>query len=171
MNDTFKEKAIEILKFFTNRLFILAAVLTVSFGVLVVNLFERQIVYGDYSPPQVWTFERVRPYNAPRGEIFDVNGRPLAVNIPVFVVMLDPTEVFTVAAAHDSLDLNQAFLLFMEIMARNDEEMHIDAEFIISDTVPRVFTVTSESTQRRWKYDLLINVDYDAPQAYEALMA
>ncbi|MCL2854238.1 MAG: penicillin-binding transpeptidase domain-containing protein [Defluviitaleaceae bacterium] len=169
MNE-YKEKIIDTLKFFTNRMFVLAAICIVGFGALVVILFQRQIVEGTYHVPTVSTFARTISANAPRGQIFDVNGRPLAVSIPVFTVMLDPSVVFSEIWGQD-FDLNEAFLLFMQIMQRGGEEIRVDAEFIISQTTPRIFTVSSEATIRRWLNDFHLDGDLTATQAYTALLA
>ncbi|MDR2167066.1 MAG: hypothetical protein LBE35_04345 [Clostridiales bacterium] len=165
----YREKILEILKFLTNRLFILALVLLVGFGVLVAELFERQIVHGTYRIPVLNTHERAIPINAPRGNVFDVNGRPLAVSIPVFAVVMDPSTIFDVAA-DGNFDLNEAFLLFMEIMERNNETLSIESEFFISDTIPRGF-FASEATRRRWLRDLNIDEDLTAARAYDELLA
>jgi len=168
MNE-YREKVFEILKFFTNRMFILAVVVALGFGVLVSQLFQRQIVEGTYHIPVTNTFARTIYANAPRGQIFDVNGRPLAVSIPVFTVMMDPSVVFDAVWGRE-FDLNEAFLLFMDIMESGGEEIRVEAEFIISDTTPRIFTVTSEATQRRWLNDFGLNQELNATDAYNALM-
>ncbi|MCL2236049.1 MAG: hypothetical protein FWB98_06390, partial [Defluviitaleaceae bacterium] len=107
MNE-YREKFVEVLKFFTNRMFLLSVIVAVGFGVLVAQLFQRQIVEGTYHVPVVNTFPRAISTNAPRGEIFDVNGRPLAISIPVFTVMMDPSAVFSEIWGQE-FDLNEAF--------------------------------------------------------------
>jgi len=167
-----KEMLVNIWNFITNRLFVLTLLLGAVFVYMVSALFDIQIVQGTYHVPVVPTSQRVIFDNAPRGEIFDVNGRPLAVNIPIFTVSMDPSIIFDVAAsAENSNDaLNSAFMLFMQIMAANEQEILIDSEFLISQTLPRTFSA-SEATQRRWKNDLGIDAEYSAAQSYEALLA
>ncbi|MCL2236334.1 MAG: penicillin-binding transpeptidase domain-containing protein, partial [Defluviitaleaceae bacterium] len=85
-----------------------------------------------------------------------------------FTVMMDPSAVFSEIWGQE-FDLNEAFLLFMDIMEGGGEEIFVDAEFIISGTTPRVFTVASEATQRRWLDDHRLDGDLTATQAYAAL--
>lgn len=165
----YKEKTFELLKFFTNRMFILSVVVALGFGVLVSQLFQRQIVEGTYHIPVVNTFSRTIYTNAPRGQIFDVNGRPLAVSNPVFTVLMDPSVVFDAVWGRE-FDLNEAFLLFMQIMERGGEEILVEAEFIISETTPRIFTVSSVATQRRWLNDFGLDQYLNATEAYASLM-
>ena len=161
-----KEKIFAIIKFFTNRLFLLSAAFCVIFAVLVVNLFEVQIVRGHIPERHVETHERIVHTNAPRGEIFDAHGRPLAVNFPVFTVMLDPS-------VHQ-FDVGYSFRFFIELMHHHGETISIDSEFFITEAVPRSFTA-SEGARRRWMLDLGINEDIieaglDADGTYAILL-
>ncbi|MCL2576200.1 MAG: penicillin-binding transpeptidase domain-containing protein [Defluviitaleaceae bacterium] len=164
-----RENIMNVLRFFTNRLFILALVMLFGFGFLVVRLFDIQIVEGTYHVPSTNTSQRVIRDAAPRGEIFDINGRPLAINQQVFAVIMDPSLIFDVVAGSGDFDLNDAFLMFVQIMRDNDEEINIQSEFLLSDTLPRLFS-SSEATQRRWKNDLGIDAEYNAEQTYAALL-
>ena len=160
-----KEKIIEIARFFTNRLFLLSVAFCVIFAVLVAALFDLQIVRGHIPTRQEQTFERTVQTNAPRGEIFDVHGRPLAVNFPVFTVMLDPSV--------EQFDAIYSFRFFIELMKHHDEEISVDSEFRITQTQPRQFT-GSEAVRRRWMLDLgideeIIDAGLDADGAYAIL--
>ena len=161
----YKEKIFEIAKFFTNRLFLLAAAFCVIFAVLVAALFDLQIVRGHIPVHQVQTFERTVQINAPRGEIFDAHGRPLAVNFPVFTVMLDPSV--------EQFDVGYSFRFFIELMRIQGEEISVNSEFFITETAPRQFTA-SETARRRWMLDLgideeIIDGGLDAEGAYAIL--
>jgi penicillin-binding protein 2 len=161
----FKEKFFEIAKFFTNRLFLLAAAFCVIFAVLVAALYDLQIVRRYIPTHDVQTFERTVPINAPRGEIFDVHGRPLAVNFPVFTVMLDPSV--------EQLDAGYSFRFFIELMRTHGEEISVNSEFFITEATPREFTA-SEAARRRWMLDLgideeIIEAGLDAEGAYAIL--
>jgi len=168
----YKEIFSNILRFITNRLFVLTVLLGLTFIYLVSTLFELQIVQGTYHVPVVPTSQRIIFDNAPRGEIFDVNGRPLAINIPIFTVSMDPSIIFDVSSGSQNSNeaLNTAFLLFMSIMENNGQEINIDSEFLISTTTPRTFSA-SLPTQRRWKNDLGIDEEFNAAESYEALLA
>ncbi|MDR2183997.1 MAG: hypothetical protein LBE55_07455 [Clostridiales bacterium] len=162
----FKEKFFEIAKFFTNRLFLLSLAFFVIFAGLVVALFDVQIVRGLPVRHHEETSERIVQINAPRGEIFDANGRPLAINFPVFTVMLDPSVY--------QFDPGYAFRFFIELMNYHGEEISINSEFLITQTTPRSFTTASEAVRRRWMLDLgideeIVDAGLDAEGAYAIL--
>jgi len=161
-----REKIIEITQFFTNRLFLLAVGFFVIFAILVATLFDLQIVRGHIPVRHEEFFERTVQINAPRGEIFDAQGRPLAINFPVFTVMLDPSV--------EQFDVGGSFQFFIELMRYHGEEISIDSEFRITQTPPRSFTTESEAVQRRWMLDLrideeIIDAGIDAEGAYAIL--
>jgi len=160
-----KQKIIKMANFFVNRLVILGAALCVVSVVLVVALFDLQIVRGFTHVPHVPSFERRFHTNAPRGEIFDAFGRPLAVNIPVFTVMLDPSV--------RQFDPNYSFQFFIDLMQRHGENIAVDSEFLITPSRPHAFTA-SATAQRRWMRDLgidaeIIDAGLDAEGAYAIL--
>ncbi|MCL2397163.1 MAG: hypothetical protein FWC93_03765, partial [Defluviitaleaceae bacterium] len=168
----YKEKIFDIFRFFTNRLFILAVLVVVVFVLLVIALFDRQIVNGHIAVARVSTFTRRIYTNTPRGEIFDAHGRPLAINIPVFTVMLDPSVALD--RTENQPTPNESFMFFMDIMGRHDEEIFVDSEFLISADAPRTFS-SSAAAQRRWMLDLHIDEDLvdsglTADEAYDILL-
>ena len=166
MSEDVKENILKVLRFFTNRLFILSAIAVVVFAILVAALFDRQIVSGYRAEAQIRTSTRTMYVNAPRGQIFDMHGRPLAINIPVFTVNLDSSIPQT--------DANASFMLFMDIMARHNEDISVQSEFLINNAVPMTFT-SSPAAQRRWMLDLgldeeVVDSNPTAAQAYALLL-
>jgi len=166
MMDDFKEKFLETIKFFADRLFLLAVAFCLIFAGLVAALFDVQIVRGHIPVRQETTFERLVPINAPRGEIFDAHGRPLAVNYAVFTVMLDPSV--------EQFDADYSFRFFIDLMHHHGEEISVNSEFIITQDTPRIFTNASPNVQRRWMTDLgideeAIEAGLDADEAYDIL--
>ena len=79
---------------FEGRLTALVAVIAALFGILVIRLWQIQIVQGDYFL-RLSEENRVRVTTvpAPRGVIMDQRSRPLAVNRPAFTVALLPNEM------------------------------------------------------------------------------
>lgn len=164
--DNYKEKLLEIIKFATDRIFIMSVGTIMIFVILIGTLFDRQIVNGSFNIVQRPTFQRIIPVNAPRGEIFDVHGRPLAVNIPVNIIMLDPS------TAIKQEDPNASFLFFINLMHLHGHNIDVDAEFFISATYPREFTAPSQAVRMRWLGDIigeLAHEDITAQEAYEVL--
>ena len=90
------KKFINSLKsFFNNRIAVLIAVLIVLFSILVVHLFNLQIIKGnEYKKSLNSSIEKVISTQAPRGRIFDRNGVLLAyddiVYMPLFSVISFP---------------------------------------------------------------------------------
>ncbi|MCL2171175.1 MAG: hypothetical protein FWB71_03400, partial [Defluviitaleaceae bacterium] len=156
-----RERVGEVRRFLTNRILIMGLVFIGAFCVLVAALFDAQIVNGHISVPVMRTHSRYIALSAPRGEIFDAFGRPLAVNLPVSVVKIDPSQIVP--------QPNEGLIFFMELMARHEQEISVDSEFLISETVPRYFS-GSAANWRRWLRDFHIYDDLTAEEAYEALL-
>jgi len=138
-------------RFLTNRILWLVLVAVVLFYVLLAQLFELQIVMADTfvaAPPQSRFV--TRSVAARRGTIYDRHGRPLAVNVPVFVAKLDPSVVIT----------NEALLELALLFERNGEQ-YVD-DFPISREEPFEFLFTGPSEANiarqefRWKEDMAV---------------
>ena len=68
-------------KFFSSRLFVLAAVFTILFAIILVRIFSLQIVNGkSYQENFSLKIQRTQSVEAARGNIYDVNGKLLAYN-------------------------------------------------------------------------------------------
>jgi penicillin-binding protein 2 len=136
-----------LLRFFSNRILWLLAVATVLFYVLFVQLFELQITLADTfiaPPPETRFVTRAVP--AQRGTIYDRHGRPLAINVPVFVAKIDPSVVIT----------NDALLKLARLFENNDERFVDDFPISLE---PFEFNFTGTNIERqefRWKDDMAI---------------
>jgi len=140
-----------IFRFLTNRIIWLMAITAVLFFILIAELFYIQIVISDSfttAPPHTTTIVQTIP--ATRGNIYDRFGRPLTVNIPVFVVTLDPSQLIS----------NEALLELTRIFEHNGEDFI--NEFPMTTEWPYAFTFggnTPEIRQRReyrWKADMAV---------------
>ena len=68
-------------KFFSSRLFVLAAVFIVFFGIILARIFTLQVVNGkSYQENFSLKIQMKQPINAARGNIYDKNGKLLAYN-------------------------------------------------------------------------------------------
>ncbi|MCL1842611.1 MAG: penicillin-binding transpeptidase domain-containing protein [Defluviitaleaceae bacterium] len=156
MKSELKELSRDIAKwafrFVSNRVLWLLIIAVVLFYVLLAQLFEIQIVMADSflaQPAQVRFVSR--PVPAQRGTIYDRYGRPLAVNIPVFVAKIDPSVVIT----------NEALLELAFLFERN-EERYVDTFPISIESEPFEFTFTGPSETNiewqefRWKHDMAV---------------
>ena len=63
-------------KFFSSRLFVLAAVFIVFFGIILARIFTLQVVNGkSYQENFSLKIQMKQPINAARGNIYDKNGK------------------------------------------------------------------------------------------------
>ncbi|MDR0271771.1 MAG: hypothetical protein LBI27_00430 [Clostridiales bacterium] len=140
-----------IFRFISNRVLWLLVIAGFLFYVLVAELYELQITLADSyiaAPPQ--SRFATRPVSAQRGTIYDRYGRPLAINVPIFVATLDPSVVIT----------NEALLELALLFERN-EERYVD-DFPISREEPFEFLFTGPSPENiarqefRWKDDMAV---------------
>jgi len=138
-------------RFIANRILWVVLGAVVLFYVLLVQLFNLQIVMAEtfIAQPREPRFV-TRSVPAQRGTIYDRHGRPLAVNVPVFVAKLDPSVVIT----------NEALLQLALLLEANEEE-YVD-DFPISREEPFEFTFTGPSDANiarqefRWKEDMAV---------------
>ncbi|MEO8639606.1 MAG: hypothetical protein ABI458_06810, partial [Chloroflexota bacterium] len=72
------------------------------FGVLAGRLFQLQVVDGALYAAQAAAARTIEtPIRAPRGLIFDREGRPIAVNIPSWTLYVRPADLPSAKAALD----------------------------------------------------------------------
>ncbi|MDR0273012.1 MAG: hypothetical protein LBI27_06815, partial [Clostridiales bacterium] len=138
------------LRFLTNRILWLGVVAAVLFYILIAQLFELQITMADtYVAPPPQARYATRPIEAQRGAIYDRYGRPLAINIPVFVAMMDPSVAIT----------NEALLELALLFERNGERW-VDDFPISLEPLEFIFTGPTEANvewqEFRWKDDMAV---------------
>ena len=140
-----------LFKFFSHRILWLMVITIVLFYILLLQLFDLQIVHGEVyrqAPPA--TFPITQPIPALRGTIYDRHGRPLATNELVFVVKIDP-----------SVDISNEALLELALLFERNGESYID-DFPISREEPFEFTITGSTPdqirrrEHRWKDDMAV---------------
>ena len=139
------------LRFLTNRIVWLVILTGILFSVLVAELFYLQIVISDtfrIAPPITTTVEQT--ISAPRGNIYDRFGRPMTVNVAVYVVSMDPSIAIS----------NEALLELTRLFERNNEDF--EQTFPMTTEWPYEFTLggsTPEMRQARefrWKDDMTV---------------
>ena len=76
-------------KFFSSRLFVLAAVIILMFVLLAERVFTLQIIKGaDYQKNFIMLIKKPLSIEASRGNIYDVNGELLAYNQLAYSVVI-----------------------------------------------------------------------------------
>ena len=158
----------EAWKHISGRVVVLGAMIAVVFYLLVTVLFDLQIVNGQ----DLVTVTRAPVYKtvdvaAPRGEIYDRYGRPLAVNTTAYVVKFDPS-----FAVRDMGAMLHSFIRLME-----DSGESVIYDFPISNTTPKRFLFNdSQTREERWKKDMgvdsnsSVQLDATADEMYEYLV-
>ena len=144
MMELIKDIARYAYQFITHRILWLFIVSVAMFGILLLQLFELQIIQAHtflQAPPP--THEVTIPIPALRGTIYDRHGRPLAVNRLVFVAKMDP-----------SVPISNDALLELALLFERNGEQYID-EFPIS-LDPFEFIDGRAHVQNHWKREMVV---------------
>lgn len=141
----------DVYAFLTNRILIILIVFGILIYVLLAKLFDLQIVNGEtYQGDLRKTDITELPVSAPRGEIYDKFGRPLAVNVTTYTLKLNPSADF------DLKNLNSNLYDLMLLFEENGEK-YID-ELPISLDEPYSFNFSgSAARERMWRRDMEIS--------------
>ncbi|MCL2361962.1 MAG: penicillin-binding transpeptidase domain-containing protein [Defluviitaleaceae bacterium] len=134
-----------------HRILWLFVAIAILFYVMFAQLYELQIILSHTfvaSLPITATVEQTIP--ATRGNIYDRLGRPLAINIPVWVATIDPSIIIS----------NEALLELTRLFERNNEDFENTFpmttewpyEFILGGSTPG----TRELREFRWKDDMAV---------------
>ena len=128
------------------RLLVIFTGVSILFFILIIKLYTLQIVQGEFLKNQVLgTISKPITLDAPRGNIYDKFGRPLAVNESSFTVNIDPSISIP--------NINDVLLKTINILEENGEQL-VD-EFPISKEKPYTFLFNgSESLEKTWKNDM-----------------
>lgn len=127
----------------TNRVFLLATAFSIMFAILISRLFFLQIVKGEeyvqndsYSQIEIET-------EGIRGNIYDVNGRPLTVNEVVYSIKILPEDI----TGLDPDILNNQILDLIKIAESNGEIVNSELPLELQgDEI--IFSVNSDSKVR-----------------------
>ncbi|MCD8089223.1 MAG: hypothetical protein LUD81_01110 [Clostridiales bacterium] len=133
----------------------------VLFAVLICRLYVLQILNGDYYNTQIQgTTIKEISVTAPRGNIYDTLGRPLATNFSSWTVNLDASVTVD--------NLNEVIYNLVTFLEANGEE--IEDDFPISEEKPFTFLFDGSVTQeKRWKRDMSLDEALNASECFYAL--
>ena len=152
MSELIKDITKAAYRFITHRILWLFVITAILFCIMLAQLFELAIVipHSTFTAPPRMTATVQQTIPAPRGNIYDRFGRPLAINITVFVATMDPTVPIS----------NEALLELARLFERNGED-YVN-RFPMTGEWPYEFTLggsTAEIRKRRefrWKDDMAI---------------
>ncbi len=136
----------QIIKFFENRITILCFFIFLLFTILTIKLFELQIIQGEeYLNDFEQKITRTLVVDAPRGNIYDRNGVPLAINETVYSVKIDPSISVS--------NINEVLIKLVRLFNEYDQT-YID-NLPITTTRPYQYTFEdNKAKEKQWKRDM-----------------
>lgn len=133
------------------RLLIVFIITCLLFLILIIKLYSLQIIKGEFLKNQVLgTISKPITLKAPRGNIYDKFGVPLATNESSFTVNIDPSNI---DKKNTDFELNDIILKTINLLEANNEKIVDD--FPISKEKPYTFLFNdSQSLEKTWKNDM-----------------
>lgn len=146
----------KIKQFFSNliqtRLFVLGAIFFVLFCILIIRIFNLQIVKKDYYLNNYIQKSEKTIYTAgTRGNIYDRNGNLLASNKVAYAVTIEDVLEDTTGK---SSKLNEIIYKTIKIIEKNGDSMTNDFSIIINADGTFDFSVSSDSAKKRFLSDV-----------------
>lgn len=150
MGKRIKENLIMLL---TNRLLLLAAIFMVLFSMLVVRLFNLQIINGEeHLNNFVLRSKKTITTQGSRGTIYDTNGKVLAYNkLAYTVVMENSDEIAAKAKANktsENYEKNKMIHSLITVLEANGDEIVNDFPIVLTKRGKLKFTVSGSSLTR-----------------------
>lgn len=120
-----------LLSFVKSRIFILALICSVLFGVLIYRVFDLQIVNSDkYQSQYNQKSEKTRYYTGTRGNIYDADGNLLAYNKPIYSVSIEDT---LDSSKYKSEQLNTIIYKTISLIEKNGDSLINDFVIVIDE--------------------------------------
>lgn len=136
-----------------SRIFILATICTLLFTILVIRLFNLQIVDSEkYASEYNQQSEKTRYYTGTRGNIYDADGNLLAYNKPTYSVTIEDT---LDSSNIKNEQLNQIIYKTITLIEKNNDSLISDFAIVIDDLGRLSFSDSySETTRQRFLKDI-----------------
>ena len=135
-------------KFFSSRLFVLAALFIVLFGTIIVRIFSLQIVNGKtYQKNFSLKIQRSQPIDAARGNIYDVNGKLLAYNKLAYSVSIMDSASYTDTKTKNK-EFNAELAELLNVFERNGDSFVNDFNIDMNEDGTYSFNVTGTALDR-----------------------
>lgn len=137
-------------KLLSSRLFALSLIFCAMFCVLIVKLFNLQIVEGDqHQDDYIQKTKKEVTIPSTRGNIYDKNGVVLAYNELAYSVTIQDTGAYPKSA-----DKNAMLLRLIGILKSHGESVQGKFEIALNSNGDMVFTSASEAARKRFLRDL-----------------
>lgn len=128
-----------ILQVFGSRTFIIGTVFAALFCILILRIFNLQIVNGEsYLNDYLYRAERTIDIPSTRGIIYDKNGVPLAYNEIAYAVMIADD------GSQNNTQLNQTIYDAIQIIEKNGDSLVNDFSITLDADGEFIFTTSSD---------------------------
>ena len=148
-------------KFFNSRLFVLGAVLSLFFIIVLVRVFTLQIVNGEsYQENFTMLIQKTLSIDAARGNIYDCNGNLLAYNELAYSVVISDNGTYD-STSDKNEELNAELAEIVSVIKKNGESIYNDNFAIaLNDDGQYDFRISGTSLNR-FRADVFGAISYD----------
>lgn len=135
-------------KFFISRLFVLAAVFIVFFGIILARIFTLQVVNGkSYQENFSLKIQMKQPINAARGNIYDKNGKLLAYNELAYSISINDSTTYS-STKEKNKAVNAELAEILTVLKNNGETLNNDFKIDRKKDGTYSFNVSGSSLNR-----------------------
>lgn len=135
-------------RFFSSRLFVLASVFIVLFGIILARVFSLQVVNGKtYQENFSLRILRTQPVDAARGNIYDCNGKLLAYNQLAYSVSIIDSSTYS-EREEKNRQINAELTELLTVLDKNEETLVNDFKITRDASGAYSFNVTGKALER-----------------------
>ena len=135
-------------KFFSSRLFVLAAVFIAFFGIILARIFILQVVNGkSYQENFSLKIQMKQPINAARGNIYDKNGKLLAYNELAYSISINDSTTYS-STKEKNKAVNAELAEILTVLKNNGETLNNDFKIDRKKDGTYSFNVSGSSLNR-----------------------
>lgn len=135
-------------KFFSSRLFVLAAVFIVFFGIILARIFTLQVVNGkSYQENFSLKIQMKQPINAARGNIYDKRGKLLAYNELAYSISINDSTTYS-STKEKNKAVNAELAEILTVLKNNGETLNNDFKIDRKKDGTYSFNVSGSSLNR-----------------------
>lgn len=150
--DFFKDLGYILKKIFTSRMVPFAAAGAVLFAILIIKLFNMQIVHGDdYTDSYIMKAEKTVTTTGTRGDIYDTNGKLLAYSELAYSVVIEDSGTYTSTSVKNA-SINAVIAKMIEIIENNGDS--IDYDFGLACNESGYYYTVSDNALLRFLRDM-----------------
>ena len=147
-------------KFFGSRLFVLAAVISLFFLLVLIRVFSLQIVNGEeYQKNFTLLIQKTLSIDAARGNIYDCNGNLLAYNELAYSVVISDNGSYNNTSVKNE-ELNAELAEIISVIRKNGESIYNDFAIKLNEDGKYEYSMSGTSLNR-FLADVFGEVSYD----------